>query len=198
MKIMDVNIDLFHLINDVGKELSFLNPPMVFIAEYMVFFLAFTVLVFWFKRDKKNRMMIICAGCAFVLAELIGRLAGQFHSNYQPFAELANVNQLINKAVDNSFPSDHTILFFAFCFSFFLFNKKSKYFWMALACLVGLSRIWVGVHYPADIVVGAMIAMASAYLAYVFVPKLSFAHRFLVMYEKGEQLILPKMKDKNL
>ncbi|WP_449538632.1 undecaprenyl-diphosphatase [Ferdinandcohnia sp. Marseille-Q9671] len=199
MNMFDMNIELFHLINDKGKELSFLNPPMIIITEYLAFFLAFAVLVFWFKRDQPNRIMIISAGFAFIVAEILGKLAGQLHSHYQPFAVLEDVNQLIDKAIDNSFPSDHTILFFAFCFTFFLFNKKSRYFWMVLACLMGFSRIWVGVHYPVDVLVGAMIAMISATIFYVIVTRLSIIQRLLAIYEKYEQLVLPtKLKDKNL
>lgn len=57
-------------------------------------------------------MMIIQAIVAFVTAEIIGKLAGKLHLNYQPFAAFPNVNKLVDQAVDNSFPSDHTILFF--------------------------------------------------------------------------------------
>ena len=68
-------------------------------------------------------MMVIQAMVAFVIAEVIGKIAGKFHLNYQPFAVLPHVNKLVDHAVDNSFPSDHTILFFNL-FSFSLVRKK--------------------------------------------------------------------------
>ncbi len=74
--------------------------------------------------------MVIQAMVAFVIAEVIGKIAGKFHLNYQPFAVLPNVNKLVDHAVDNSFPSDHTILFFSICFSFWLVRKKD---WMVMA-----------------------------------------------------------------
>ncbi len=193
----EININLFRMINDLGKQQTYLNPTLVFIAEYMVFLLAIAVIIFWFTRINKNRMMVICGTITFVFSEIIGKVAGKIHSNNQPFAELSNVNKLIEKAVDNSFPSDHTILFFSFCVTFWIFSKKLGYLWVVLAFLVGISRVWVGVHYPADVIVGAIISTFSALIVYMVVPKLSFIHKLLGIYEKGEQYILPiKTKSK--
>ncbi|MEH7012316.1 undecaprenyl-diphosphatase [Neobacillus niacini] len=190
-----VNENIFRLINDLGKQHSFFNPFFVFIAEYMVVFLAMVVFTFWFTRKHKNRIMVICGSITFVVAEIIGKVAGKIHSNHQPFAELSNVNKLIEKAVDNSFPSDHTILFFSFCVTFWLFRGGRGFIWVLLAFLVGISRIWVGVHYPADILVGAMISIVSAFVVFRVVPKLSMIQKLLGIYEKGESYILPLKKD---
>ncbi len=142
---------------------------MVLIASYTLYFLI--VAVIFYMITKKDRMMSLSALLSVGLAIVIGKLVGQLHSNQQPFAELPNVNQLVEKAVNNSFPSDHTMIFFAVCFTFFLYKKKGRFLWIILACLVGFSRIWVGVHYPGDILVGALIAMASAYLIFSIVRK---------------------------
>lgn len=196
---MELNIDLFRMINDLGKQFPAVNPTMVIIAEYMVFFLALSVILFWFTRINKNRMMVICGGVTFILAEIIGKMAGKIHSNHQPFAELSNVNKLIEKAVDNSFPSDHTILFFSFCVTFWLFKRGWGFLWILLAFLVGISRIWVGVHYPADVLVGAVISTLAASVVYFIVPKLQVIQKLLAIYEKAERAILPaKGKSKEL
>lgn len=190
-----MNEHLFRLINNLGKEYTILNPGVVFIAEDMVIFLAIVVLTFWFTRINKNRIMVICGSITFVIAEILGKIAGKIHSNHQPFAELSNVNQLIEKAVDNSFPSDHTILFFSFCVTFCLYRGARGFFWVLLAVLVGVSRIWVGVHYPGDIMVGAIISIGTAIIVSRVVPKLSVVQRLLGIYEKAESYILPIKKD---
>lgn len=177
LDVMKVNTDIFYQINGLGEGMPFLDIPMIFIANYTLYFLILAVIFYFFKKGPQNRVMVISSILSVGGAVLLGRVVGMFHSNNQPFAELQNVNQLIEKTVDNSFPSDHTMIFFAICFTFFLFKKPGRYLWMVLACLVGLSRIWVGVHYPGDVLVGALLAMLSAFLLYVTVSKMKFVNR---------------------
>lgn len=195
MTFSDVNVEIFRMINDLGKHYPYLNSSAVFIAEYTVYFLALAMIFYWFSRKNSNRMMIICGVVTVIFAEIAGKIAGQFHFNNQPFAELPNVNQLIEKTVDNSFPSDHTIIFFSLCMIFWLFKKKIGLLWITLAVLVGISRIWVGVHYPADVAVGAIISIVAAVIVYKIVPNLEITKKALALYEKGESFILPT-KDK--
>lgn len=190
MALSEMNSNLFKMINNLGKQYTDLNPFFVFIAEYMIFFLALAVLMFLFSRNNKNRIMVFCAFIALVISEILAKIAGQFHSNYQPFAELPNVNKLVEKAVNNSFPSDHTIIFFSFCITFWLFKRGWGFLWGILAVLVGISRIWVGVHYPADVLVGAIISTVSAMIVYKIVLKLSLTKKFLRNQGVGEQSIL--------
>ncbi|SDK48032.1 undecaprenyl-diphosphatase, partial [Aneurinibacillus migulanus] len=68
------NIDAFRLINDLGKQYSYLNPVIVFLAEYMLYFLCLSIVVYWFTRTNKNRMMVIQAVIAFILAEILGKM----------------------------------------------------------------------------------------------------------------------------
>ncbi len=166
MSFSQFNIDIFRAINDLGKQYSFLNSAMIFLAEYMVYILGLIIIAYWFTGSRKSRMMVIQAMVAFVIAEMIGKIAGKFHLNYQPFAVLPDVNKLVDHAVDNSFPSDHTILFFSICFSFWLVRKKTGWLWLILAFCVAISRIWVGVHYPFDVVIGALIGCVSALFSY--------------------------------
>ncbi|SOC23225.1 undecaprenyl-diphosphatase [Ureibacillus xyleni] len=192
MDISVINNDAFRMINNLGKEFQFINFPMIIIAEYTVIFLAIFVILNWFTKKQENKIMVICASVAFILAEIIGKLAGLMHFNHQPFAVLSNTNQLIEKAIDNSFPSDHTILFFSFCMSFWLFKKGRRFLWILTAMLVGVSRIWVGVHYPLDVLVGAFIGIVSAVLVYLTVPRLTLITTFITKYESLEKIITSK------
>jgi undecaprenyl-diphosphatase len=173
----------------MGKEYTFINPVFVFLAEHMVYFLAFSLLFYWFSQNNQNRLMVLSAGSSFALAEILGKLAGMLHTNLQPFAVLPDVNQLVERSIDNSFPSDHTILFFSICISFWLFKKGVSFLWLLLAFLLGLSRIWVGVHYPADVLTGALIAVASSFITYHVVTKFGFVQTFLDTCKRLEERI---------
>ncbi|MFT9600144.1 undecaprenyl-diphosphatase [Mesobacillus sp.] len=172
-----MNIELFRIINDAGKEFEVLNPVMVFIANNAIYLLAAAVLVYLFSRKPGNRLMVVSGLAALILAEIAGKIAGMFYSNHQPFATLADVNQLIEMEVNNSFPSDHTIIFFTMSVTFWLYKRKHTYLWILLAVIVGFSRIWAGVHYPADIAVGAMLGSAFAYLGYVLIAKVKYVNK---------------------
>lgn len=157
------------MVNDIGKEHTYLNSVFSFIAEYLVIFLELSILFIWFSRNKENRKMIICATITFICSIILGKILGLFYSNYQPFVELSDVNLLIEKEVDNSFPSDHTILFFSYCFSFWLFKRGIWILSLLVATLVGISRIWVGVHYPFDVLTSIIISFTIASLIYSIV-----------------------------
>lgn len=192
MSYSQINEDLFRLINDLGKQYSWLNPVSVFTAEYMIYALGLSLVLFWFSRTRKNRQMVIYAVMAFLIAEIFGKLAGLLYYNNQPFAELSGVNQLIERSVNNSFPSDHTILFFSICFTYwFMHHNKAKWLWPVLAVCVGISRILVGVHYPGDVAVGALLGVGSAWLVNGLAYKLTFIQSLLALYEKGEQYLFP-------
>ncbi len=193
MNLSEINIELFRMFNDLGKEVMFLNPIMIFFAKYMKYFLLFGIIMYWFTRKRENRIMIISSIFAFVVAEVFGAIAGAIHSNNQPFAELSNVNQLIGHAIDNSFPSDHAIEFFSICITFLLFKKNLRYVWLAIAILVSFSRIWVGVHYPADILVGAILGIIGAALCYWIIPQLNVIKKLIDIYEQGEDYVLSKV-----
>lgn len=196
MSFSQLNIDVFRLINDLGKQYSSLNQFVVFLAEYTLYFLLLAMILYWFTRTEKNRLMVINSGIALIGAEIIGKIAGLFYSHHQPFAVLSQVNKLIEHEIDNSFPSDHTIVFFSICVSFLLVRKKAGWLWLLLAFCVGISRIWVGVHYPVDVFIGALLGTISALFVYWATPKLSFIKQLLALYERLEQHILPS-KDKS-
>jgi undecaprenyl-diphosphatase len=66
---------------------------------------------------------------------------------------------------DSSFPSNSVAIVFAIAFAIFLANRKVGIFLLLLACLHAFSRVYVGIHYPFDVIVGAAGGVLIAFLA---------------------------------
>lgn len=97
------------------------------------------------------------------LKPLIGRT--------RPYEVIEGLTRIIEKQSDRSFPSGHTANSMAVGVSLWLVSRKYDYFpkaagWAVLiwSVLVGLSRLYVGVHYPTDVLGGAIIAIVNAIL----------------------------------
>ena len=71
-----------------------------------------------------------------------------------------------------SFPSGHAALFFAMAMVIYFYNKKWGLWFFGAAILMGLSRIIAGVHYPTDILGGAIIGTLTAWAVFYFAKKL--------------------------
>ena len=164
---------LFYLINRLAGSNTLIDTIFIAISQYslpiLVISLFFTFIVFFKKREIK--MVVIFSIISALLSGMIAKGVSLFYYHTQPFARLSHVNQLISKTVDNAFPSDHATVFFGVLMMFFFSTKGPKrWFFPILAFLVGLSRIWVGVHSPVDIVVGALLGSLTAWCVYHFLP----------------------------
>ena len=69
---------------------------------------------------------------------------------------------------DPSFPSDHSTAAFAIAFAVFFLSRKVGIGFLVAATMVALSRVFVGLHYPSDVVAGVLIGAGSAWLVTTF------------------------------
>ncbi len=96
----------------------------------------------------------------------------------RPFVTYPDI-QPYQKDTDPSFPSSHAS--FAFCTATMLTLQCPKWYVIvpayAWAGAVGYSRLWLGMHYPSDVAVGALVGAASAYVSYKGMQWLHHRHR---------------------
>ena len=135
--------------------------------------LLFIVLTLLLLLHPKTRRAGFAAACALVFSLLFTNLIlKNLFLRPRPWVSFeALVVPLVAEHDPNSFPSGHTSAAFAFAFSSLraLPKRWMKVSVVALATLMGLSRLYVGVHYPSDVlvgfVVGGLAALAGWYLS---------------------------------
>lgn len=195
MSLLQIDYQLFNMVNHWGIVFSLLNPVMRFLAEYAQYLFYFGVAVYWFTRTEQNRRMVVEALISACIAMGLSTILGYFFYRDRPFVAHA-VLQLIKHPANASFPSDHAIGAFVIATTIWMFRSKDGKLWLVLAALIALSRVWTGVHYPSDVLAGAIIGAAvAAGIHQLFAswgPALNFLQLAIHIYEKWEQKIWAK------
>lgn len=135
------------------------------LGDVGIMWIVIAVLLMFFKRTRKYGLLMFAS---LVLTYLVNNLLlKDLIDRTRPYEMFDNVQRLIGKQNDASFPSGHSASSFAAAMCIYL-NGPKKYGIPALllALLIALSRLYVGVHYPGDIVTGAIIGSLMAWLVY--------------------------------
>lgn len=172
-----IDLILFRWLNGLAGASKFFDLAVVFFATYAPFFVAATIIAtILAERNWRKRVYEI----AFVALTLllsrgfIAEIIQFFYNRPRPFAALEGVMQLIQKsAAEPAFPSGHATFFFAFVAAYYMLGHHRGWGHVLLAAtvLMGIARVIAGVHYPADILAGAIIGWGSAVVIGRVLPK---------------------------
>lgn len=153
-------------IQDIRVE--FLNPVVeafTSMGNLGLLFIVLSVLMLFGKKTRK-------AGFFALLAMLFGMLCTNVTLKHlvarpRPWLDVPGLIHLVNEPDPNSFPSGHTCAAFSACMVWAEVLKERWQKWAAviLAFCMGLSRLYVGVHYPTDVLVGAIVGCLCAWLS---------------------------------
>lgn len=152
----------FRLINDLAAHWAWLDWFMMFAADKMGYLLILSVLVLFWKNKSLKRVLLVSWGSALIARFMFVAVIRYFFYSPRPFLILENVKILMNHQIESSFPSGHTTFYFALATGVYFYNKKAGRILLALAGLVGFARIFVSVHWPLDILAGAILGIATA------------------------------------
>ena len=109
------------------------------------------------SRSEKIAGIAVLTSCVLEIAIVNGVLKNLI-ARPRPFVTFDEVVPLANILSEHSFPSGHTALVFSMAFVIYkLFPAIYGNVTLVIACLVGFSRVYLGVHYPSDVIAGVII-----------------------------------------
>ena len=119
-----------------------------------------------FKTGKRGKIAFIILLIGFGItdyfsAQYIKPFIGRIRPSH---SMLDSIHLLVNKGGKWSFPSNHAANSFVLATILSYFFSQWKYPLFILASLIGFSRIYVGVHYPGDVVFGALLGYCIAWI----------------------------------
>jgi undecaprenyl-diphosphatase len=161
-----VNYKLFQVINQNAGHHPILDSFMVFVTKDALFVYALVLLLMWFFGNEKFKYTVIFATITGIFGLFLNFIIGHVYYEPRPFVT-HHVHLLIKHVKDASFPSDHT----TGAFSLALAVLWQRHFKIGLgmlifATLTGISRIYVGHHYPFDILGSMIVALLMSRLIY--------------------------------
>ena len=148
-----------------------------------IFWIILTVLFLLIPKMRKTGVVMVAALIIDLL--LCNVLLKNFVARTRPYDVNTGIQLLVAKLRDYSFPSGHTAASFASATALYFAGEKKL--WkpaLVLACLIAVSRLYLYVHYPTDVLGGVVIGIIAGYLGYRLVKVLE--DKFSRMKNGGE------------
>ena len=158
-----MNLELFLKIYSLVGQNVWLDRLGIFFARYSgyVLLIILVAVVFYFRKSAKNRLMFLEVMVSAIIARfVITQAIRLFYHHPRPFDAIGIINLIPESGW--SFPSGHTTFYFAVATSVWFYNRKLGWLFLATSLTMGLARIYVGVHWPFDILGGIAVGVIVA------------------------------------
>lgn len=158
------NIDtaIFAAIHDWAGKSQLLDWSGIFWAKYALYLLVAAVFLwsvaFAAVRWRRLEIFFWSLGAAVASRFIFAEIVRMILPRDRPFRVLNFEPLVVTSAFEPSFPSGHAAFLFAFVAALSTFMPKARWLYLA-AIAVGIARIFVGVHWPSDILVGAILGI---------------------------------------
>lgn len=172
-KLIDIDKDFFLFLN--SKHSSMLDPLMLVLSSYELWWTIFIIfgICIWFNGKKENRIKTVLIYSGSVLfATAFTNVLKMLVERPRPIHEASwtgVIHNIEKYSSASSFFSSHAATTFCIAVFVFLYFKNKKYLgYLALVWALGVSysRIYVGKHYPLDVLVGILFGCLVGYLGY--------------------------------
>ena len=165
-----MEIHILNMIQNLRTPIGDVVVPLITrLGDAGIIWIILTVLLLIIPKTRKTGVIMLAALLA-VDVLLCNVLIKNLVARTRPFDVNTAVQLLVAKPRDYSFPSGHTAASFASVTALYLAGEKKM--WkvaLVLAVLIALSRLYLYVHYPTDIIGGVIFGSLSGYLGYKIV-----------------------------
>ena len=153
-----------HLINRTWSNPFFdmVMPVVTSFGDWELLFVMAIALLFFRNRDVKTLGILLLV--ALWLAHIVGPAVKQMVARPRPFLVYPDIKALV-QTHGYSFPSGHAVYAFT-CASLVCAFIKRHYVFYLFAFLVAFSRVYLGVHFPSDVLAGALIGIMIGWVTY--------------------------------
>lgn len=160
----------FRDVNDFARATPWLHGTARAYASYgLVLFAALLLAGWWSARGRNDRGSLVAALWAplgMLLALALNQPLGQAVGETRPYAVLPHVLVLVHRTTDFSFPSDHAVMAGAVAAGVLLANRRIGVVAVAAALLMAATRVYVGAHYPGDVLAGLALGALVTVVGY--------------------------------
>src|SRR4051812_2640083 len=147
------------------------DPSMLYVRASEALFVAFLAALFLFGRRPLRRAAVGAAASAGV-ALAVAALASTAIARARPFAsDPSRVHLLIPHAADPGLPSDHATAAFAIATAILLCDRRWGAVMLVFATALAVGRVAAGVHFPSDVIAGALLGTVIALLCWSQSPR---------------------------
>jgi undecaprenyl-diphosphatase len=129
--------------------------------------------LWFFARPGGDRKWKLACGSGYAAAALGYVVAFVIHHIYdraRPY-EAHAIRHPWSSSTDASFPSDHTSLSFAIAFAVLAFDTVAGVVFLVVAALIGIGRLFIGAHYPGDVLAGVGVGVVAALVVVRILPR---------------------------
>jgi undecaprenyl-diphosphatase len=174
------DLAIFYFVNH-SLSTGFLNKFFSTITDVNNWYIAYIILagIAFFKGGTRGKILVIGLIFLIIVTDQTGyRILKEIFERIRPCRALSDVITPIGCAGGYSFPSNHALNNFAA--ATFISRLYPAYRWVVfiVAILISVSRVYLGIHYPSDILGGAVIGVGFGYLfSMAAIPADKFFHR---------------------